>query len=283
MEVAMTQLQTLLTGRGLLESTRWHNGRLYVSDWTAGEVIAINPDREHEIVAHVDSLPLCFDWLPDGRMIAVDSKNRRLLCIGPDGTSAFHANLAGLGGGWNDIVIDGRGNSYVNRIGFDMTAGADFSPGTVAVVTPDGTARQVADGIAFPNGMAITADNATLLVADSYGNQLTAFDIEGNGDLTNRRVWADTGEDHPDGICIDAEGAVWYADVGNQHCVRIREGGEVLQTVDVDRGCFDCVLGGSAGTTLFIAAAEWHQPPVMVPPGTGRIFSVEVNIGWPPR
>jgi hypothetical protein len=123
----------------------------------------------------------------------------------------------------------------------------------------------------------------TLIVANSYSNRLTAFDIEADGGLSNRRVWAETGEDHPDGICIDAEGAVWYADVGNKHCVRVREGGEVLQTVDVDRGCFACMLGGQDGKTLFIVAAEWRMPE-MVPPGTGRLLSTQVTVpgaGWP--
>ncbi|XVQ85700.1 SMP-30/gluconolactonase/LRE family protein [Microbispora siamensis] len=144
-------------------------------------------------------------------------------------------------------------------------------------------AKGVFDHIAFPNGMAVTQDNATLIVADSYGNRLIAFDIEADGGLSNRRVWADTGEDHPDGICIDAEGAVWYADVGNKHCVRIREGGEVLQTVEVDRGCFACTLGGRDGKTLFIVAAEWRMPE-MVPPGTGQVLSAQVTVpgaGWP--
>ena len=120
-----------------------------------------------------------------------------------------------------------------------------FAPGIIALVTPDGAARQVADGIAFPNGMAVTPDNSTLIVAESYGKRLTAFDIAADGSLSNRRVWADLGDGVPDGICLDAEGAVWYADVPNQRCVRVREGGEVLQTIELDRGCFACMLGGA--------------------------------------
>jgi sugar lactone lactonase YvrE len=201
----------------------------------------------------------------------------------PDGSLVTHADLSGLGHGWNDIVIDGHGNIYINRIGFDMLAGEAFAPGYVVHVGPDGSAREVADDIAFPNGMAVTQDNSTLIVADSYGNRLTALDIGADGSLSNRRVWAETGEDHPDGICIDAEGAVWYADVGNRHCVRVRKGGEILQTVNADRGCFACVLGGQDGKTLFIVAAEWHMPE-MVPPGTGRVLSTQVTVpgaGWP--
>ena len=124
-------------------------------------------------------------------------------------------------------------------------AGGEFAPGTIALVTPDGSARQVADGVAFPNGMAVTPDNSTLIVAESYGRKLTAFDIAADGGLSNRRVWADLGDGVPDGICLDAENAVWYGDVPNKRCVRVREGGEVLQTINLDRGCFACMLGGT--------------------------------------
>ena len=155
--------------------------------------------------------------------------------------------------------MDGRGNAYVNNIGFDFPGG-EFAPGTIALVTPDGSARQVADGVAFPNGMAVTPDNSTLIVAESYGNKLTAFDIAADGSLSNRRVWADLGDGVPDGICLDAENAVWYADVPNKRCVRVREGGEVLQTIELDRGCFACMLGGADGRTLFMMATEWRGP-----------------------
>ena len=229
----------------------------------------------------MDAVP--WAWQADGRLVIVDSKQGLLLRLETNGSVVTHADLNDLGRGWNDMVIDGRGNIYVNCIGFDMLSGEAFAPGYVVHVGPDGSAREVADDIAFPNGMAVTQDNSTLIVADSYGNRLTAFDIEDDGGLSNRRVWAETGEDHPDGICVDAEGAVWYADVGNKQCVRVREGGEILQTVDVDRGCFACVLGGQDGKTLFIVAAEWLMPE-MVPPGTGRVLSTQVTVpgaGWP--
>src|SRR5918993_2431691 len=151
--------------------------------------------------------------------------------------------------------------------------------GTVALLAPDGSVRQVADGVAFPNGMAVTPDNATLIVAESYANKLTAFDIVEDGGLSNRRVWADLGDGVPDGLCIDAEGAVWYADVPNKRCVRVREGGEVAQTVPVDRGCFSCALGGPDGRTLFIAATQWRGPEQMLGGSpTGRLLSVEVQV-----
>jgi sugar lactone lactonase YvrE len=144
----------------------------------------------------------------------------------------------------------------------------------------------VADEITFPNGMAVTPDNATLIVADSYANVLLAFDIGPDGGLSGRRVWADLGEAAPDGICVDAENAVWYADVPNRRCVRVAEGGTVLQTVDLDRGAFSCTLGGPDRTTLFITAAEWRgmTDPDMVTPGSGQVLTVEVTVpgaGWP--
>ncbi|WP_182873117.1 SMP-30/gluconolactonase/LRE family protein [Microbispora sp. H10670] len=273
----MPELRTWLTGLGLVESPRWHDGRLYFSDWTAHEVIELDLDGKHEVVARVDSLPLCTEWRADGRLMILDSARGLLLRREPDGSLVAETDLTGLGRGWNEIVVDGRGNTYVNRIGFDMAGGGAFAPGSVVHVSPGGAARQVAGDIAFPNGMAVTRDGSTLIVADSYGNRLTAFDIEADGGLAGRRVWADTGEDHPDGICVDAEGAVWYADVGNRRCVRVREGGEVLQTVDVDRGCFACALGGDDGKTLFILAAEWRMPE-MVPPGTGQVLSTQVEV-----
>ena len=154
--------------------------------------------------------------------------------------------------------MDGRGNAYINGTGFDARAGDPFAPGIIAMVTPQGVARQVADDIHFPNGMAITPDNSTLVIAESFARRLSAFDIDADGSLSNRRVWADLGDGAPDGICFDAEGAIWYADVPNKRCVRVREGGDVLQTVDVDRGCFACMLGGDDGATLFITAAIWR-------------------------
>jgi sugar lactone lactonase YvrE len=156
---------------------------------------------------------------------------------------------------WNDVVVDGRGNVYVNNIGFEFPEG-EFAPGLVALVTPDGQARTVADDLAFPNGMAVSPDGRTLIVAESYGQRLTAFEIRPDGSLAGRRTWAEV-EDHPDGICLDAEGAVWYGDVGNRRCVRVSEGGRVRQVVDLDQGCFACVLGGPDRRTLFMVTNAW--------------------------
>jgi sugar lactone lactonase YvrE len=280
----MNQVRTLLAGRGLVESPRWHGDRLYFSDWSAGEVIAVDLAGHSEVIARVESLPLCTAWLPDGRLVIVSSPEGRLLELEPDGSLATHADLGRPG--WNDIVADGRGNVYVNRAGFNPMAGEAFRPGAVFRVAADGSVRQVADDIAFPNGMAVTADNATLLVADSYRHQLVAFDIGPDGGVSGRRLWADLGEGTPDGICADAQNAVWYADVPGKRCVRVAEGGTVLQTVELDRGGFACALGGPGKTTLFIVAAEWRgmRAAQMVAPGSGQVLTTQVDVpgaGWP--
>ena len=242
----------LLEGLAIGESPRWHEGRLWFANWGTGEVVAVGLDGRSEVMAKVPTtLPYSIDWLPDGRLLVVSGQETRLLRQEPDGSLAAHADLAGLAPICNEIVVDGRGNAYVN--------GGDFGePGMVALVRPDGSVRQVADGIEFGNGMAVTPDNATLIVAESYGHRLTAFEIDSDGGLSGRRVWADLGEDFPDGICLDAEGAVWYASVPGEQCVRVSAGGEILGKVTVDRGCFACMLGGPDGTTLFIVAAVWR-------------------------
>jgi sugar lactone lactonase YvrE len=250
------------------ESPRWHDGRVWFSDWGAHQVIAVDPDSgRHEVVATVESCPMCIDFLPDGRLLVVDSARARVLRREPDGALVPHAELGSLSDKpWNDLVVDDRGNVYVNTIGFAFPGG-EFAPGSVALVTPDGAVRRVADGLAFPNGMAITADNRTLIVAESYGNRLTAYDIGDDGGLGNRRVWADTGDDHPDGICVDADGAVWYADVASRRCVRVREGGEVLATVELDRGAFACTLSRGESPCLYVVGQEWDGGPAGGPTG----------------
>jgi sugar lactone lactonase YvrE len=209
----------LLTGRGLLESPRWHAGKLYFSDWSAGEVLALHPTGHLEVVAAVKSLPLCAAWTPEGQLLIVSSADGLLLRRDSNGSMTTYADLKQPG--WNDIVVDGRGNAYVNRVGFDPMRTAEFTSGAVHLVTPGGAVRQVAEDIAFPNGMAVTPDNSTLIVADSYRHQLLGFDIDEGGGLANRRVWADLGDGTPDGICLDAAGAVWYADVPNRRCIRV--------------------------------------------------------------
>jgi sugar lactone lactonase YvrE len=281
----MPDPKPLLTGLVFPESPRWHGDRLWLADWGAQEIIAVDLGGKSEVVDRVASFPFSIDWLPDGRLLVISAAERRLLREGPDGSLAPHTDLSGLSAWpWNEIVVDGRGNTYVNNIGFDFPA-AEFAPGIIALVTPDGSARCVAGDVAFPNGMAVTPDNATLIVAESYGNRLTAFDIAADGSLSNRRVWADLPGDHPDGICLDADGAVWYADVGNKHCVRVAEGGEVLQSVELDRGCFACILGGPDGRTLFAVANQWEGASAMREASSaGHVVAVQApspSAGWP--
>jgi sugar lactone lactonase YvrE len=260
-EVAMNEV--VLAGRGLLESTRWHGGQLYVSDWSAGEVLVLG-EGGAEVVARVDSLPLCFDFLPDGAMVVLDSAGGRLLRLGRQGRLD---TLVELGDGtWNDITVDGYGRVFLDQV--DLEGG----DGSLHLVVGS-TVQEVARGLAFPNGMAVLG--ATLVVAESHGQRLTAFDIGGDGGLQHRRVWAPLADGAaPDGICPGPDGTIWYADVPGRHCVRVREGGHVLGTVTVDRGAFDCVLDG---TTLYVATAEFLGMAELVAPGSGQVVAADVS------
>jgi sugar lactone lactonase YvrE len=286
----MPDFEVLMSGIAFGESPRWgRDERLWFADWGAQEILAVGLDGNSEVILTADfpSFPMCFDWLPDGRLLLVSARDGRLLRREHDGSVVTHAELSALahkGHPWNEIVVDGRGNAYVNNQGFDFPGG-EFSPGTIALLEPNGAARIVAEGIAFPNGMAVTPDNATVIVAESYGKKLTAFDIDADGGLSGRRVWADLRDGVPDGICIDAEGAVWYADVPNKCCVLVRAGGEVVERVDHDRGCFSCALGGPDGTTLFVVAQEWRGPDAMAHGSrTGQVLVTVApapRAGWP--
>jgi sugar lactone lactonase YvrE len=272
-----TQVQTLLTGLAMGESPRWHDRRLWLCDWGAQQIVAIDPDGAAEVMVEGDfGLPFCIDWLPDGRLLIVSGRKNVLLRREEDGSLATHADLAVVSDrGWNEIVVDGRGNIYVNG-----------GQGVIVLVASDASVRQVADKIAFPNGMAVTADNRTLIIAESHGRCLTAFTIELDGTLTNRRVWAAL-DGYPNGICIDSENMVWYSDVPNKRCVRVREGGEVVQNVNIDRGCFACMLGGNDNRALFLVANEWQgmeNIDAVAQQRTGRVFSVGApskHAGWP--
>jgi sugar lactone lactonase YvrE len=284
---SVPELQILMSDLVFGEQPRWHEDRLWFSDWGTQEVIAVDLEGKSEVILRGPSFPLCVDWLPDGRLLLVSARDGLLLRREPDGSLVTHADLTGVSDHppGNEMLVDGRGNIYVNGPGFNLMTGEKFAPGTIALVTPEGSARQVADGIAFPNGMHVTPDDSTLIVADSYAKNLTAFDIADDGSLSNRRVWADLQDGVPDGICLDAEGAVWYADVPNKRCVRVREGGEVLQTIELDRGCFACALGGADRRTLFMMATEWSGPANMFKgPRTGQVLTVKApapGAGWP--
>jgi len=285
--VTMPESQVLMTGVVFGEQPRWHEDRLWFSDWGTREVIAVDLEGTSEVILRAPSFPCCVDWLPDGRLLVVSAQAGLLLRREPDGSLVTHGDLSSASepAAGNELVVDGRGNAYVNGGGFDLMTGEPFAPGVITLVTPNGSARQVADGLAFPNGMLVTADNATLIVAESYAGKLTAFDIAADGSLSNRRLWANLEGGVPDGICLDADDAVWYADVPNKRCVRVREGGEVMDTVDLDRGCFACALGGADRKTLFLNATEWNGPANMFTgPRTSQVLTVQApapGVGWP--
>lgn len=282
----------LLEGLLIGESPRWHAGRLWFCHWMTGEITSIDPTvpaATPTVHARVPvALPFSIDWLPDGRLLAVAGPERTLLrddggLVG-DGDGdldewATHADLSALTHApLNELVVDGQGRAYVNGIGFDMMAGEAPGLGFVALVEPDGSARRVAEGLAFPNGMAITDDGATLLVAESYAHRITAFPIAADGSLGEARTWADLDAGTPDGICLDAEGALWYADVPNQRCVRVREGGAVLDEVHLDRGAFACMLAGPDRRLLCITAADWGGVTGLSGGPTGQIIAVAAAV-----
>jgi sugar lactone lactonase YvrE len=260
-------MDVLLDGLGIPESLRWHDGQLWFCDWGAAEVRTLGTDGQSRLEVRVPtSLPISIDWLPDGRLLVVSGREGLLLRREANGKLVTHGDLRSIDALFNELVVDARGNAYVN--------GA-----SLALVTPDGATRREAADLAFGNGMAITPDGSTLIVAESHGHRLTAFDIGPDGGLSGRRVWADLGDAAPDGICLDAEGACWYADVPHRRCVRVREGGEVLDVLEADRGCFACMLGGDDGRTLFVGAAEWFgMDRIADIAGTGRILAARVAV-----
>jgi sugar lactone lactonase YvrE len=224
---------------------------------------------------HRPSFPFRIDFLPDERLLVV--ANTRLLRREADGSLTTHADLSSLSEhGWNEIVVDGRGNAYVNG----GALGFQGEPGAIALVTPDGLARRVADGLAFPNGMAVTPDDTRLIVAESFGKRLTVFDIAPDGGLSNRRLWAELSEFGPDGICLDAENGVWCG--SGQQCVRVREGGEVLQVIDLDLFCTACVLGGPDRRTLFMTVVDWRGEATLADiEKMNRAINAGVPATWP--
>ena len=267
-----SRARVMTEGLGFPESTRWHDGRLWLCNWGAGEVMAVAADGSREVMARVapGTIPFSIDWLPDGRLLLIDGPQRRLLAQEPDGSMEPIADLSGLSEApLNEIVVTARGRVYVN-------GGA----GSVVCVEPGGTSDVVADGLQWPNGMTVLADDMTLVVADSHARQLVAFTIQPDGALSDRRVWAEL-EHAPDGICADGDGAIWVATVPGERCVRVAEGGEVLTTVHADRGCFACMLGGEDGRTLFIAVARWRGMEAAMTEGPGQTGRLLAAPGQP--
>jgi sugar lactone lactonase YvrE len=290
-EIDMPQPQVLATDLVIGESARWHNGRLWLSNWGAAEILTFDEDGHRELITKVPTtIPFSIDWLSNGQLLITAGPEQRLLRQEPDGSLVDHADLTGLPGGLNEIVIDGRGTVYVDG-GADFYPDEGVAPGFIAAISSDGTVRQVADGIAFPNGMAVTEDNSTLIIAESFAGKLTAFDITEDGSLDNRRTFADA---LADGICMDAEGAVWTPSWYDNApcCLRVAEGGEVLDRIQLDQSGFACALGGPDGRTLFMLTADWHMDEdfmdnlnrLTTGPHTGHVLTTTVSVpsaGWP--
>ncbi|HKY89966.1 MAG TPA: SMP-30/gluconolactonase/LRE family protein [Nevskiaceae bacterium] len=291
-------VKTLAEGFSFLEGPRWHDGRLWASDFYTHRVVAIDAAGRVETMARVPAQPSGLGFLPDGDALIVSMRDRRLLRRGADGNLRTHADLHALAP-WhlNDMVVDGRGNAYVGNFGFDLMGGAPQQATHLILVTPDGDARVVAGGLMFPNGMVITPDGKTLVVAESLGPRLTAFAIGPQGELGPGRTWADLGRPAsgqggsirgtivPDGICLDAEGAIWVADAEHPRAVRIAEGGARLEEVTTEGiGVYACTLGGDDGRTLFLCAAPSYREHERAHTRDARVLTTRVGAwraGWP--
>lgn len=259
----MERLDRRLVARGLgfAEGPRWRDGQLWFSDFGSRAVWTVGDDGEVRRVVEVPARPSGLGWLPDGRLLIVSMEDRRLLRL-ENGELVEHADLSGLATYMcNDMVVDAQGRAYVGNFGFDWRANPPQQPrpAEIVLVTPSGEARVVDDEAMFPNGSAITPDGGTLIVAETFGGRLTAFEVQPDGGLANRRTWASLPGRFPDGICLDAEGAVWLADARGRACLRVAEGGEVLDQVDTGRNCYACMLGGPERRMLFICIADGSE------------------------
>ncbi len=272
------ETRVLLDGLVFGEGPRWHDGKLWFSDMHAHRVMTVNLDGKTETIAEVPGQPSGLGWLPDGRLLVVSMTDRRLLRLDPDGLTEA-ADLRELASyHCNDMVVDRQGRAYIGNFGFDFIARQPFAPAEIVLVTPDGNARVVADEMAFPNGSVITPDGRTLIVGETYGSRLTAFDIKPDGSLTGRRVWAQLEQAVPDGICLDAEGAIWVASPMSAEVLRVREGGEVPHRIKVSTQAYACMLGGPERRTLFVLTAETTNPDEARAKKSGRVETVEVDV-----
>ncbi|MFE7767450.1 SMP-30/gluconolactonase/LRE family protein [Streptomyces sp. NPDC057438] len=288
------ELKVVLEDYSFLECPRWHEGRLWVSDFYTEQVVATDGRGHTEVIAEVSNEPSGLGFLPDGRLLIVSSRDRRLLVRDASGRLDAYADLSGLVP-WklNDMVVDAQGRAYVGNFGFDLMGGGAARPTNLVRVDPDGTASTVADNLAFPNGMVILPQGV-LVVAESLGNRLTAFDIAEDGGLINRRPWAEFGpaprSDNvaealghlqvvPDGICADAEGAIWVADAIHPRVIRVREGGEIVDEISTGgTGVFACMLGGDDGRTLFLCAAPSFLEHERRPVREAQLLATRVDV-----
>lgn len=270
----MANATTLVSGLGMGESARWHGEEFYYADWTAGTISALDTDGNVRRVAGVPSFPITFDWLPDGRMAVVSGTDCTVLVEVPHAGLVPLADLRGLSPyPWNEIAIHPSGNIYVNGIGQDYAA-EPAANGLIALLRPDGSLEEVAGGLAFPNGMLVSDDGNTLVVAESNAGRLSAYGIRPDGGLDPAGVWAGVEGSAPDGISWDGSGGIWFAEVPGERCVHVRPGGTVLDTVQLDDACFSCVTGGRDGGLLFMLTAHWPQA---LDPSVGKTGKVQVQ------
>lgn len=281
----MTQATTVLFDQlSFPEDPRWHDGRLWFSDMAACRVMTVDLNGTPETVVDVPGRPSGLGWLPDGPLLVVSMTDRRLLRFDRKEV-ALVADLSHLGPSYcNDMVVDAHGRAYVGHFGSDLLTEGTRAGGYIVLVTPDGQARVVADQMAFPNGSVITPDGRTLIVGESGTARLTAFDIQRDGSLGRRRIWAALQGASPDGICLDAEGAVWVASPISAEVIRVCEGGEVTDRLPVATQAFACMLGGPDRRTLFILTAITFEHEQAAAQRAGRIQTVRVEVpgaGWP--
>ena len=272
------QLQPVIDGLAFAEAPRWHGGKLWFSDMYTHSVHYLKPDGQLTTVAEVPGKPSGLGWLPDGRLLVVSMAERKLLRLEAQGL-VEHADLSQLAGfDCNDMVVDIQGRAYVGNLGFDVFGGAAMQPTALVMVTPDGQARTVADGLLFPNGAVITPDGKTLIIAETFGYRLTAFDVAADGSLNGRRSWAELGGVMPDGICLDAEGAIWAGSPLTSEFVRIREGCEITDRIACTQPAIACALGGADGRTLYMVSGPTTRPEEALAARAGRIDSIRVRV-----
>ena len=277
----------LVDGIAFGEAPRWRHGSLYISDIHADRVLRVNPQGGFEVVASFDGPVSGLGWLPNGKMLIVSMRDRKVLRQESNGSFVEHADLSSIAT-WhaNDMVVGPHGTAYVGNFGFQIFP-VRKSPCTAAIakVSPDGAVTVAAEGLWFPNGMVPSPTGSTLLVAESAAKRIRAFDVDSYGDLSNSRIWGEMAtEELPDGICLDAEGAIWIASPPTHQVIRMREGGEILERIDLQQEGIACMLGGEDRKTLFILTAEGRDPDWCRLHRTAKVLAVEVEVpgaGWP--
>jgi sugar lactone lactonase YvrE len=286
-QVTERQTTEVVTGLRMPEGFRWHDENLYFVDMQAGDLLrSTGAEGDPEVIASVDGHLGGIGWLSNGELLAVEMHDRHILKIAADGSTSVYADVSALTP-WeiNDLTVDpDTDRVYVGTFGFDALHGADREPGEIYCIEPDGSVRVVADNLQMPNKSHILADGRTLIVGETWGECITAFDIAPNGDLTNRRPWAAVASLVPDGSALDVEGGLWVANLLSAEFVRIVEGGEITERIPAGEGniALECALGGPDGTTLFLGTATSWDPEV-TKLRLGQIRAVEVDIAGLPR